>query len=162
MNSILTFNPSLILDLPDSLATPAIPRRATPESAAFDIEAFLPRGPVELHPLQIVKIPTGLFLALPESSALLICSRSGLASKGVQVINAPGVIDSDYRDEVAVLLSYIAPPGTPPVVITHGMRIAQGLWIPINPAISFTPVSTRHELYTRPVERVGGFGSTGV
>lgn len=43
-------------------------------------------------------------MAIPDGYVGLICSRSGLASNGVFVINAPGVIDADYRGDIKVLL----------------------------------------------------------
>lgn len=50
---------------------------------------------------------TGISVAIPAGHVGLLCSRSGLASKcGVQVTNAPGIIDAGYRGELGVLLSY--------------------------------------------------------
>jgi dUTP pyrophosphatase len=147
-----------------------IPSRATINSSGYDVGAYCPDGPIEIPPMHVRRINTGLVFALPQRATMLVCSRSGLASKGVQVINAPGIIDSDYRDEVGVLLTYIAPPETPPFVVTHGMRIAQLLYIPA-PSISevgraypyFREVQTRDSLPSiGNSTRSGGFGSTGV
>lgn len=144
------------------IVEPKLPERATTEAAAFDVEAFLPDGPVLLHPLKVVKVRTGLHVALPAHSALLVCSRSGLAAKGIQVINAPGIVDSDYRDEISVLLSYINTPDAPPIEITHGMRIAQFLYVPPGAYPSFHRVNSQNELTKRESNRRGGFGSTGL
>lgn len=143
---------------------PHLPERKTTEAYCYDICAFLPPTQQELAlpPLTTVRVPTGLVLALPEHWAVLVCSRSGLAAQGVQVINAPGVIDADYRDEVSVLLSYIAPPDSPPFIITHGMRIAQLLFLPPTPYLAMLDVPTREALPVRETTRTGGFGSTGV
>jgi dUTP pyrophosphatase len=138
------------------------PERKTTEAAAYDIEAFLPEGPIELSPLTVVKVPTGLFVALPHGASFKVCSRSGLASKGVLVINAPGIIDSDYRDEICVLLSYIAPPGTPPFEIKHGDRVAQLEYTPKPPDLEFAQVEFQKDLPARETTRQGGFGSTGL
>jgi dUTP pyrophosphatase len=147
------------------------PVRATTEAAAYDICAYLPDGELLLHPLDVVKVPTGLFMALPKNTAALICSRSGLASKGVQVINAPGIVDSDYRDEVQILLSYIKPPCQPnswrandPFIITHGMRVAQMLIVQSSSLLHpvFLPLNNLNELPAAESNRTGGFGSTGV
>lgn len=151
------------------VVSPEIPTRATHQSSGYDIAAFCPDGPVEVPPLQVRRIQTGLFLALPKDATMLVCSRSGLASKGVQVANAPGIIDSDYRDEVGVLLTYIAPPDAAPFVVTHGMRIAQLLYLPA-PTIAdasrafphFQEVTRRESLPSIGMSsRRGGFGSTG-
>jgi dUTP pyrophosphatase len=140
-----------------------LPEQKTTEAYCYDICAFLPvQTRLRLEPLTTVRVPTGLFLALPPHWAALVCSRSGLAAKGVQVINAPGVIDADYRDEVQVLLSYIAPPTAPPFVIEHGMRIAQLLYLPPTPYLVTHDVPSRLDLPQRETNRAGGFGSTGV
>ena len=50
-------------------------------------------------------VPTGLALAIPEGYAGFVQPRSGLALRhGVTVLNAPGLIDAGYRDELMVLL----------------------------------------------------------
>lgn len=141
---------------------PPLPFLATKESAAYDLSAYLPAGSLTLAPLTVVKVRTGLSVSLPAGSSLLVCSRSGLASRGIVVANAPGIIDSDYRDEIAVLLTYIAPPTAEPVIIEHGMRIAQTMFHPAhNHPVQFHEVDDRFALNTRRVQRTGGFGSTG-
>jgi len=138
------------------------PERKSTEAAAYDVTAYCPDAPILLHPLRVTKVPTGLYFALPKDSALFVCSRSGLAAQGIQVINAPGIIDSDYRDEVCVLLSYIAPPDAPPVTINHGDRIAQFFFMPPLLRPRFVDVPDRASLPTRQTTRRGGFGSTGI
>lgn len=145
-----------------TVAVPNLPSRTTTEAFCFDVTAFSPDWPIVLRPLKVVKVPTGLFVALPPHSSLLVCSRSGLAFRGVQVINAPGVIDSDYRDEIAVLLCYIAPPESEPLIIRHGERIAQFMYIPPAQHPSFVEVDSREKLPVPDSNRRGGFGSTGI
>lgn len=148
--------------------TVSLPARATRYSSGYDITACCPLGPVEIHPLTVHRIGTGLQCALPRYAMFQVCSRSGLAAKGVQVVNAPGIIDSDYRDEIGVLLTYLAPPGTPPFVVTHGMRIAQLLYVPPVPIEFaarayplFVELDSAELLPNADSTRVGGFGSTG-
>lgn len=141
---------------------PDLPVRQTTEAFCFDVTAFSPDWPIVLRPLKVTKVPTGLYAALPPHSSLLVCSRSGLAYRGVQVINAPGVIDSDYRDEICVLLCYIAHPDAEPLIIRHGERIAQFMYIPPMQHPSFVDVDTREQLPAPNSNRRGGFGSTGV
>jgi dUTP pyrophosphatase len=138
------------------------PERKSTEAAAFDVTAYCPDEPIHLYPLEVTKVPTGLYVALPKDSTLLVCSRSGLAARGIQVINAPGIIDSDYRDEICVLLSYTAPPGTGRITINHGDRIAQLLFVPPLLRPTFVDVPDRASLPVRDTTRRGGFGSTGI
>ena len=50
-------------------------------------------------------VPTGIALAIPVGYAGFVQPRSGLALRhGVTCLNTPGLIDSGYRDELAVLL----------------------------------------------------------
>lgn len=149
----------------DNVVEASLPYRATDGAAAFDVKAYLAsKRTVEIEPLQTVRIPTGLFMALPPGMTMLVCPRSGLACKGITVTNAPGIVDSDYRDEVQVILTYLAPMTAPSYVIRHGDRIAQflflneyGLAIP-----SFQQVAGPSLLPVANSNRVGGFGSTGV
>src|SRR5579871_4281329 len=50
-------------------------------------------------------VPTGIVIELPEGCAGLVVPRSGLALRhGVTCLNTPGLVDSGYRGELAVLL----------------------------------------------------------
>ena len=50
-------------------------------------------------------MPTGVAIAIPDGYAGFVLPRSGLALRhGVTVLNAPGLIDAGYRDELKVLL----------------------------------------------------------
>jgi dUTP pyrophosphatase len=69
-------------------------------------------------------VPTGLALAIPTGYAGFVQPRSGLALRhGVTVLNAPGLIDSGYRDELKVLLVNTDP--SAPYQVRRGDRIAQ-------------------------------------
>lgn len=161
---IPTFRQSDVISDNQPVVYAELPIRKTTEAFCFDVCAFSPDGPIELPPLTVVKVRTGIHVALPSHSAILVCSRSGLAAKGIQVINAPGVIDSDYRDEIAVLLCYIAPPAAPSLFIQHGERIAQFLYMPPMEHPTFTDrgIVILEDLPRAVSNRIGGFGSTGV
>jgi len=100
-------------------------------------------------------VPTGVALALPEGYAGFVQPRSGLALRhGVTCLNTPGLIDSGYRDEIAVLLV-----NTDPEVayrVHRGDRIAQLVIQRVERAdfvrVDRLPASERG---------LGGFGSTG-
>lgn len=60
---------------------------------------------LSIGPQQRCTVPTGIAIALPRGFAGLVLPRSGLASKhGITIVNAPGLIDSDYRGEILVVL----------------------------------------------------------
>src|SRR5687767_9763508 len=99
-----------------------LPRYMTEGAAGMDLAADLEQ-PVTLAPRERRAVPTGLAMAIQPGFEGQVRPRSGLALKtGVTVLNAPGTIDADYRGEVLVLLVNT---GDAPVVIEHGMRIAQ-------------------------------------
>lgn len=96
---------------------------------------------------------TGLASAIPSGYEIQVRPRSGLAFKhGITVTNSPGTIDSDYRNEILVLLTNH---GDSDVKIYNGDRIAQGV-VSIVPEITILEVEDLDQ-----TERVGGFGSTG-
>jgi len=68
-------------------------------------------------------IPTGLTIALPEGFEGQVRPRSGMAlNHNIGIINAPGTIDSDFRNEVMVLLTNFSDQA---YEIHRGDRIAQ-------------------------------------
>lgn len=97
-------------------------------------------------------IPLGFKIQLPDTFALQITPRSGLAYKyGVTVLNSPGLIDPHYPEEVGALL---VNHGQDVYNVRRGDRIGQ---------IMLTPIY-RVEWDIAPIdgkgERVSGFGST--
>ena len=100
-------------------------------------------------------VPTGVAVAIPEGYAGFVQPRSGLALRhGVTVLNAPGLIDSGYRDELRVLLVNTDP--VDPYQVRRGDRVAQ-LVVKAVAQVEFVPVG---ELSAS--ERgLGGFGHSG-
>ena len=49
-------------------------------------------------------VATGWSLAIPAGYVGLVHPRSGLSTKGITVMNAPGTIDAGYRGEIKVIL----------------------------------------------------------
>jgi dUTP pyrophosphatase len=100
-------------------------------------------------------IPTGIRIALPEGYAGFVQPRSGLALRhGVTLANSPGLIDSGYRDELAVILINTDP--RHPFEVQRGDRIAQLVVQRVETA-SFVEVDDL-SLSDR---GLGGFGHTG-
>ena len=92
-------------------------------------------------------------IELPEGYEAQIRSRSGLAHKnGIFVLNSPGTIDSDYRQEVKVILMNL---GDEEFCIEPHARIAQIL---IKRVEKFELIDSSDINET---DR-GGFGSTGM
>lgn len=123
----------------------------TKGSACFDLHSV---EKVTIEPGQQVTIKTGLVFELPEGSVMFLFSRSGHAAKhGVRLANCVGVIDSDYRGEVCVMLRNDS---DKMVVINAQDRIAQALVMPI------APVELAYVDIVSDTERgANGFGSTG-
>lgn len=138
---------------PDAIA----PQYATPGAACFDLHAVgLPDigdTPLRFEP---VLVRTGLAFEVPEGHVMRIYSRSGHGFKNhTRLANCVGVIDSDYRGEVMVMLTRDAGPGQA-VIVRNGDRIAQGIIEPVQ-QVQFAMVDELSE-----TERgTGGFGSTG-
>ena len=84
--------------------TAVVPAYATEGSAAFDLVAATDGSPHKNDDNAWV-FPTGLAFEIPDNHVMLIFSRSGHGFKeAVRLSNCVGVIDSDYRGEVAVSL----------------------------------------------------------
>ena len=110
---------------------------------------------VVLKPGERALIPTGIAIALPDSSYVAyIYARSGLAIKnGITLSNCVGVVDSDYRGEIKVGLVNLSDKD---YTVTSGDRIAQMVIAPvIIPEISEVVELDETE------RGAGGFGSTG-
>lgn len=130
-----------------------LPCFMTPLSAGMDICADI-EAELVLMPQEIVAIPTGFAIALPEGYEAQIRPRSGLALKhGVTVVNAPGTIDADYRGEIRIALINL---GKDPVTIHRGDRIGQMVVQPVI-RVDWDEVGRLDDTERGP----GGFGHTG-
>ena len=107
-----------------------------------------------LDPSERALIPTGFAVGIPDGMVGLVCSRSGLAlKKGIFVLNAPGIIDSDYRGMLGIVLANFSPE---PFHIEFGDRIAQLVVTP------FVGTQAEEVIEIGNTERgAGGFGSSG-
>ena len=109
---------------------------------------------ISIDPGEIVLIPLGFAMALPDNYEAQVRPRSGLGTKfGVTLPNSPGTIDADYRGEVSVpLINH----GKEPFVVETNMRIAQMIIAPVVQA-TFEVVEELDET----IRGAGGFGTTG-
>lgn len=128
------------------------PKYATDGSAGLDLVAAL-KQPIVIPPLKRCIIPTGICIGLPEGYEAQVRPRSGLASKhGITVLNSPGTIDSDYRDEIKVILINL---GDDRFSVVPYMKIAQLV------VSTYIKVILNLVQSLEKTSRDGGFGSTG-
>ena len=129
-----------------------LPCRQSPEAAGLDVHAWLSK-PLTLAPMDMRRIPTGLYVEIPKGFEIQIRPRSGLAFKqGLTLLNSPGTIDSDYRGEIGILLINLS---SQPQTLSDGMRIAQMVLAPV-----LGLRWERCDQLTKSVRGSGGFGST--
>src|SRR5437763_14894836 len=129
-----------------------LPVPAHEGDAGYDLRA---RESVVLPPGGRAAVPTGVAVAIPPGFAGLVLPRSGLAVRhGVTCLNAPGLIDAGFRDEIRVILVNHDP--AEPFKVEAGDRIAQ-LVIQAVETIEWAEVD---DLGPSP-RGTGGFGSTG-
>ena len=130
-----------------------LPHYAYPGDAGMDICSAVD---LVIPPLTRAFVPTGIALDLPHGYAAFVLPRSGLAKKqGITILNSPGLIDSNYRGEIGVVL-YNSDTAED-FVVKRFDRIAQLLIAPV-PTISFQEV----ENLSVTERNDGGFGSSGV
>lgn len=130
-----------------------LPSYGSAEAAGADLYACL-EEPVTIGPGQSGWIGTGISMEVPKGHAGLIYARSGLACKrGLAPANKVGVVDSDYRGQVVVVLHNHS---DQPQTVEHGERIAQMVIAPV-----VTPPYEEVDELTDSRRGCGGFGSTG-
>lgn len=131
----------------------ALPTYGSSGAAGADLYACLDEA-ITIAPGGNAWIPTGLAMEIPRGCAGLIYARSGLACKrGLAPANKVGVIDSDYRGPITVVLHNH---GSEPQTIENGERIAQMVITPV-----LTPAYEWDETLSETDRGQGGFGSTG-
>lgn len=127
-----------------------IPTRGTPSSAGLDL--YVTRDLVVPKNCDI-GIHTGVCVEIPENHFGILCPRSSAGKKGLSLVNTIGIIDSDYRGEIILLMRNN---GVSAVPLRRGERVAQLLIVPyISPEIEVV------EELSETVRGTGGFGSTG-
>lgn len=131
-----------------------IPEYSTAGSACFDLVSL---ETIDLYPGTTRLFKLGFAIEIPEGYEMQIIPRSGNSLKTkLRIANSPGCIDSDYREEVGVIVDNIENyASSQPITIVKGNRIAQAKITPV-PQVKFELVE---ELSI--TERTGGYGSTG-
>lgn len=154
-----------------------LPAFATDEAACFDIAACMlgkvtyqgynktnanferkigTDGSIAVMSGDRVMVPTGMILDIPKGYSVRLHPRSGLSLKqGLVLANCEAVIDSDYFNELFLLIHNIS---ENKIVINHGERLAQAELVE---QIKYKIVETTVKPEQR-TNRVGGLGSTGI
>ena len=131
---------------------------ATPDAACFDICAALEQ-PVTLRPGERIKCPTGIKIAPENPFWCRINGRSGLAANH-GIIPVGGIIDTDYRGEIMVILLNTNPAGKERYTIHPGDKIAQGEF-PFPYKADFKEISSEEFDKLTTSRGENGFGSSG-
>ncbi len=151
------------------------PAPATSGSACFDVHAHLPEGDevtgysplsaekktvqvkdgwLKFSHLSRIMIPTGIHLEIPAGYSVKIYPRSGNSiKKGYSLCNSVGVVDSDFRDEVKILMINYGHDS----FIQDGDRVAQMELVRVEDLV----LEEIEDVADAGTERKGGFGSTG-
>ena len=125
------------------------PTRATDGAAGLDLYAD---EPAMIPEYNRAWVKTGIAVAIAPGYVGLVWPRSGLAGSGLDT--SAGVVDSDYRGELKVLLCN----GTPHRRgVKQGDRIAQLLIMPIG-----MPNVIEVDALPETSRGANGFGSTGI
>lgn len=131
-----------------------LPTKGSEYAAGMDLYAYIPNGAIVIPAGKTVKIGTGIATEIPTGCFGAVFARSGLATKrGLRPSNCVGVVDSDYRGEVTVVLHNDSDRCE---TIHHGDRIAQLVIMPYIVA-NLCEVDELSDT----VRGDGGFGSTG-
>jgi len=128
-----------------------LPLKSTDGSACFDISCC---EDVIVYKGALCKVRTGLSFEIPPGYHVKLYPRSGMASRGITIPNAPAVIDGDFRGEIVVMLfgSFLQDFE----VFTAGSRICQCEQLKNIPT-AFKEV----DALTTTKRGTGGLGSTG-
>lgn len=130
------------------------PYKKYEEDAGFDLKIANKDPSIVLWPNKEWRISTGIKVEIPEGYFGLIVPRSGLGSKGINLMNTVGIIDSSYRGEI---FCNIVNNGSEAIELKRFDRFAQLVIIPIP-----TAVLNRVESLDNTERGQEGFGSTGV
>jgi len=105
-----------------------------------------------IYPFDRIICGNGTVVEMNKDCYAQVCSRSGLAANnGIVVANSPGIIDSDYKEELKTILINTSPRWHS---IQRFDRISQ-LLICVKPQFVIEGVKTLSDV------RAGGLGSTG-
>ena len=130
-----------------------VPKYQSDGAAAFDLHSAVSERTV-VKPGEIKLIPTGFHIEVPEGFVGEVSPRSGLGAKfGISIVNSPGIIDSDYRGEIMIIM---VNHGKEDFVVNRNDRVAQMKIMPYE----HVDIEEVDEL-SESERGANGFGSTG-
>ena len=134
----------------DCLVSPGakLPHRAHRTDAGADLFSY---EECEIYPGEQKLVDTGIAIRIPENYVGYIFNRSSQGKNGITIPHSVGVIDSDYRGNLKVLLKNI---GEDPYKILVNDRIAQLV-------IQQVELFGFRDTWNDTARGTGGFGSTG-
>lgn len=112
---------------------------------------------VEVAPGAHIAIPSGIKTIIPHGLAMMMVNKSGIATK-LKLDHSACLIDSEYRDE---LIFCFFNHNTEPVRIEPGMKITQGLIVPVINLNIQEVLNCVYDDMGKETDRGGGFGSSG-
>ena len=136
-----------------------LPAYKTKKAAGADVYAHT-NLPIWIKPGETKLVPTGLRIAIPEGYEIQVRPRSGLAlSKSITILNSPGTIDSDFSDEIGII---VINHGKENFEVKRGDRIAQLILSKVEQIEWDETTEEKFLTLFAEGDRTGGFGSTGV
>lgn len=126
-----------------------LPKRAHATDAGADLFAA---ESLSIYPGEQKMIDTGVAVKIPQGYGGFVFNRSSQGKRGIIIPNSVGVIDSDYRGNIKVILRNDS--DDPYQIVEGESRIAQLVIIPVVLA-SFV------DTWNDTARGTGGFGSTG-
>jgi len=137
-----------------------IPSYKTSGAAGMDICSLVD---ATIRPGHVEVISTGLSAEIPEGYELQVRSRSGLAMQRMVVVNSPGTIDSDYRGEIKIIITYLRGPDYPFETVGNAFNLYKGDRIAqlVLAKVDKLPIEEVEEL-SETERGEGGLGSTGL
>lgn len=126
-----------------------LPERAHRTDAGADLRAS---EDITIYPGETKMVDCGVAVKIPEGYGGFVYNRSSQGKLGITIPHSVGVIDSDYRGNIKVLLNNIG--NDPYVIKAYDTRIAQ---LVITPVVicNFT------DIWNDTQRGTGGYGSTG-
>jgi dUTP pyrophosphatase len=125
-----------------------LPQRANRTDAGADL---ISTENLEIYPNEQKMVDTGVAVKIPEGYAGFVFNRSSQGKKGITIPHSVGVIDSDYRGNIKIILKNISEDR---YEIKRGDRIAQLVIMPVL-------LATFVDAWNDTERGTGGFGSTG-
>jgi dUTP pyrophosphatase len=128
-----------------------IPYKKHDTDAGFDLRSNMDF--FDIYPYEFKQIYTGVKVAIPTGYMGMIVPRSGLGSKGFTLRNTVGIIDSDYRGEIILMVTNNS---KSPIPINKYDRVAQLIFVPV-----LLPTLNLVNTLDDTIRGEGGFGHTG-